>query len=1027
MTFSKFACWNSDMLGAVMDVEATHPPEHLFLATHHPISMYRQDLIEGTSKIEYTEEQFLRDFLGPPDFSFVPVLGTSGTGKSHLIRWLYIRIKRLKRDDPSCKVLLIPKVGTNLKSIIESILKGMVGQEFDEYRSRLRSTSNSMSEEEACRQLLANLAIAVGRSGQTALIRQGFEDIIDGLPALLDDPYFKREYWLKENGIISRLVTHTLGRRDAIEDVEERREFITNDLPQSFREVQDASKEARDFYRNLVGDDETQHEVVRWLNLHLDEAIAKVLNLGREDLQRLMLDVRRALAKQGVELILLIEDFAKLQGIDREVLESVLARPQQVNGEPLCAMRTSLACTTGYFKGLVDTVRTRTSFSVNLDIEIVSDQSLVNQEDIQGLVAKYLNATRLNNRVIQEWAESFDEETRQPSQSFPNACSECPHVSACHEGFGHEENMGLYPFTQKALKRMHERVNKGVFNPRILIKEILRHTLEYHRNEIEQGLFPSSLLHQHFGGSDLSAMLSNDIEGRDTRDNASRRKVLIDLWTDGNSLCDLHPSIHQAFNLPMLGVETRTHPPKITAKSIDSNYLAIPSVSPEIIDEESFPPSSLVNFYEAINNWQNGDRLLAEVGQELRTLLLEPIIQRIDWNSELIIRQKVGKRFDKAGNITFINSTRRIPSGIELHLPLNPDNPQDFRDTAISLQALLLYNYYGNWKFSNGTKYFCIYAKKLEEWSQYVLDSIHKSVRKSEELWNPVPAAAELLMIGSRMVGRSSESEEALLNGIFKDFTEAELDVSSRSSSWRKVFASIKEKRSELLDIVQSRIACTKGNSTRLQIIDTSQLLKTLNTISKDWQPKCNIPDDLRSEYEVISKVRQKIDEFMENGVIEERDRQLRIYLAMVQELGDEFSQKDVVVNLNDAIASAKYAGVTGISNTQNIENAVDEFGKLRIKSYMENMKKIQGETNVGLLIEKLSSTSYSQRTMDVIENFLKQGREFLDKSIARAKNDITNLPSSGDLESSYEAIELGLSDLKNLAVEIKGDTTSCS
>ena len=1022
MIFSNFACWNLNMVRSVMDVEATHPPEHLFLATHHPISMYRQDLIEGTSKIEYTEDQFLRDFLEPPDFSFVPVLGTSGTGKSHLIRWLYIGIKRLKKDDSSCKVLLIPKVGTNLKSIIESILEGMEGQEFDEYRSRLRSTSNSMSEEEACRQLLANLAIAVGRSRQTALIRQGFEYIIDGLPALLDDPYFKREYWLKENGIISRLVTHTLGRRDAIEDVEERREFITNDLPQSFREVQDASKEARDFYRNLVGDDETQHEVVRWLNLHLDEAIARVLNLGREDLQRLMLDVRRALAKQGVELILLIEDFAKLQGIDREVLESVLARPQQVNGEPLCSMRTSLACTTGYFKGLVDTVRTRTSFSVNLDIETVSDQSLINQEDIQGLVAKYLNATRLNNQEIQQWAESFDEETRQPSQSLPNACYECPHVSACHEGFGHEANMGLYPFTPRAIERMRERVNRGVFNPRIIIKEILRHTLEYHRNEIEQGLFPSSLLHQHFGGSSLSAMLSNDIEGRDTPANASRRKVLIDLWTDGNSLCDLHPSIHQAFNLPLLGVEIRPSHQKIITKSIPSNYVDDPTISPESIEEVIFPPSNLGVYYEAINKWQNGNNLLAEVGQELRTYLFESIIQRIDWNSELLLRQKVGKQFDKARNITFIRSTRPQVAGIELHLPLTSD---DIGDTAIALQAVLLYNHYKHWKFSEGARYFRIYARKLEEWSEYVLDGIRKDTRRSREFWNPVPAAAELLAIGSRMAGRSSESEEALLNGMFKDFTEAELDVSSRSSSWKKVFGSIKEKRSELLDIIQSRIACTKGSSTRLQIIDASQLLNTLRTISNDWQPICNIPEDLRSEYEAISRVRQKIDELLEKGVIEERNRQLRIYLAMVQELGEDFSKDNVVATFKNAITDAKNAGVA--ANAQNLETAIQEFEKLKIKAYMGNMKKIQDEENVRLLLESLSSTLYSQRTMGVIKNFLEQARQFLDSSITRAKNDITNLPSGGDLESSYEAIELGLSDLKNLAVEIKGDTTSCS
>lgn len=63
------------------------------------------------------------------------------------------------------------------------------------------------------------------------------------------------------------------------------------------------------------------------MNRHLDEAIAQVLSLGREDLQRLIREVRETLAEQGIELVLLIEDFAKLQGIDREVLEAVLARP----------------------------------------------------------------------------------------------------------------------------------------------------------------------------------------------------------------------------------------------------------------------------------------------------------------------------------------------------------------------------------------------------------------------------------------------------------------------------------------------------------------------------------------------------------------------------------------------------------------------------------------------------------------------------------------------------------------------------
>jgi hypothetical protein len=136
--FTKFVCWELERVRRVMNVEATQTPDHIFLATHHSISMYRQELIEAPSRIPYSEEQFLKDFLAEKDFAFVPVLGSSGTGKSHLIRWLAANIKSTDKR----RVLLIPKIGTNLKDIISLILQGMEGASFDEYRKRLnRATS----------------------------------------------------------------------------------------------------------------------------------------------------------------------------------------------------------------------------------------------------------------------------------------------------------------------------------------------------------------------------------------------------------------------------------------------------------------------------------------------------------------------------------------------------------------------------------------------------------------------------------------------------------------------------------------------------------------------------------------------------------------------------------------------------------------------------------------------------------------------------------------------------------------------
>src|SRR5690349_10550175 len=93
MTFKRFVCWDSDQVLRVMDTEALQPPKHIFLATHHPSLMYRQDFANPNARREYDEESFLRDFLSPHDFAFVPVLGAAGTGKSHLIRWLEARIE----------------------------------------------------------------------------------------------------------------------------------------------------------------------------------------------------------------------------------------------------------------------------------------------------------------------------------------------------------------------------------------------------------------------------------------------------------------------------------------------------------------------------------------------------------------------------------------------------------------------------------------------------------------------------------------------------------------------------------------------------------------------------------------------------------------------------------------------------------------------------------------------------------------------------------------------------------------------
>ena len=1032
MTFEKFVCWNLDMIRQVMNVEATQTANHLFLATHHPIAMYRQDSIKALSQKEYDEAQFLKDFLGENDFAFVPVLGETGTGKSHLIRWLQANIKSTDRR----KVLLIPRIGTNLKDIIEKILNiaEFEADKLDEYRKRLNQSSRTFTDKGAREQLLNNLAFQVGINGQHTRAKLADEEtqeyLIENLPALLYDDFF-REHLLRDGEIIHRLVIHTLGYQYTIEDINERREFSIEDLPLNILDIQKAGEKAREFYSLLINDEDIQKQTVTWLNDHLDEAITQVLNFGREDLQQLMREVRETLAEKNIELVLLIEDFAKLQGIDREVLEAVLARPQQGENKQLCAMRTALACTTGYFKNLIDTVQQRVTFSVNLNIDTVGKQSLITQDDIQVFVARYLNAVRLKEQDIENWANSQNRDV------IESACNECEHSQACHTGFGHVQGRGLYPFNSKALEQMFSRVNPGEFNPRILIRDVLKYTLENSIDDIRNGSFPSGTLGEHFGNMKLGKKIRLDIQAKDPQ-NTKRREIFLDLWDDSNELCNLSPEVHNAFNLPLLDVKTKPREiPQVTPQP--QPHPVTPSVveSPgEYLVQEI--PETLTKKLEILDIWNNQGELPDAIAKDIRELLFPAIIEKIEWDTEMLLKGSfVGSgKLVQQRNLIFYNPKvkRGTYSGVVLSLPLNPD--KEFRETTYIFEGILKYNYYKNWKFPDGDRYFRMYAKYLERWSQYIVEKIRLYPRESGEPWNPVTAAVELLAISATMAGHPTNTLENLINSLFIDLDKS--DDTTRASSWKKLFDTftLKRNREALLDIVKSRIACTKGSNSTFQIIDAIQIIEPLEKVRKSWQPQEQIPEDVRDKFPELQKVRQQVDELLEKAIQEEYERQLDIYQRLISELGEDVKKNDLIKAINEALEIAQDASVfRGRKSFDEMKTILNQFRTgTAISKYLEIIKQAQiekndSESNSGKILQYLSK-DYQKLSKVIIDSqeFLDNTKNFLDTSILEAKSRIAELEKSdaATVESSYQEICEGLANLRNLMNEIKGDT-KCS
>ena len=310
-------------------------------------------------------------------------------------------------------------------------------------------------------------------------------------------------------------------------------------------------------------------------------------------------------------------------------------------------MRTALACTTGYFDGLrLDTVKQRITFSVNLDLGTVGEQSLVNHADIKQFVARYLNAVRLEDKTIQNWwADSRNREgSDRKCLPLPSACNECEHKLACHAGFGEADGFGLYPFTPEALEQMLSRVNPETFKPRILIKDVLKWTLENSISDIEQGNFPAISVREHFGNRLLDTMFRKILKPK-MQKIGNHRQILLDWWTDSNELCDLHPEVHSAFDIPALGVKVQptkksssVSGAKESRSSVSKYQVESPSQTKNNQTAAGQVPDKLTRQKELLDRWNNQEILPQDIAGELRPLIYSAIGERIEWDTEMLLK-----------------------------------------------------------------------------------------------------------------------------------------------------------------------------------------------------------------------------------------------------------------------------------------------------------------------------------------------------------------------------------------------------
>lgn len=900
-----------------MNPDAEKILDEVFLAVHFDRELLMVDPgARGSGEQKWEDRQrwnvapndFLRDFLSPDRRqAYAAVRGNSGAGKSHFIRWLGLNIPQSN----DTHVLPIPRAGINLRGVLEHIIAVLPAERAVEYRDALNATGySSATRDQRCERLLSEIALAIGvlhtRPGRPDA--EAEEWLIGELPALFNDPNY-RAYISHPNGIIDQLVDHISEPSRGYERRENRREFQLDDLPLSGVGIADLSQKARAVLTILLSNQEYAPLAVDIINRSLNAAISGVLNFRGDKMLDLMLDVRRYLRAQGKSLILLIEDFASLQGIDTALLQALIEAPGD-GPDGLCDMRWAMAVTTGYYEQLPDTVKTRVDFLIDMDLPL-------DARSVVSFATRYLNAVRLKKEELHAWYERGRASgSREP---VPNHCDSCRFREECHASFGDAEGVGLYPFNTAALNTMATRKDPTIhdrFIPRTFIKMVLAEVMGRRREEIENGRFPDGRLLPYMGNSRLAPAVEEQLKHANPTD-FERYRAILELWGEPGQLIPLPEGLYTAFALK---------PPILPQSSATASYQPVPSVAPSIAEPASQPREDTV--VRAIQRWAQGEVMPENAAQELRDYIYAAVESYIDWDSAGLVRKSFMQRTGtgtpfRATSIVFARQvTNPMPSPVRLSIPLDPADADDLRRTASALTALRQFQVYKSWEFPDAFQGMLALGECLTNWSSTILADF-KRQPGAEAGWDVVASAVEVLAVGAALSGKLTSGKTTdKLSALFASWPKQLPDQSS--NEWIQLYSAIERRAEQLRDVVRAWASGTKGGQ-RGAMVDPQQLMPPLKRILRTWQLSevfTGESDQLREPYQTVATLHAKVRADLPRVAASEYQRRME-WLRRVRNYMDEDTKCTHLIasakQLSEAIGSA------GIGMQRSVRNEFDE------------------------------------------------------------------------------------------------------
>lgn len=622
--------------------EAEVVDDAVLLAVHEPgplITRTANGAVERPSTEANLLASLMRD-ASDGSAVLVAITGESGVGKSHLVRWLHAQLQRHPRRD-QLVIVLVPKTAS-LRQVVERILQPLQGEAYAKLLAELSQTVDHLRPGHAAAMLCTALSLVLEQKfteGMASLKSTDREDrelrerlaLTRVLRDLIREPEVF-DQWFRTP--LERIVRQTIEGGSEQQTGEQRR-FVPADLdpPESYtpdgsrRTVQAALQQLT---RN---DGASRPLAAEILQEALDPALRDVFQfsraLGQRTIEEIVDGIRQQLLKDGKELVLLIEDFAALAGIQQPLLNLMIAESDHGGVRVRAPIRTALAVTDGFLPSR-QTILTRAKREWLIPNTAATPQAIIDRMVL--LAGRYLNAARWGAKALREQFEVNPAgEIEGWVKPFPTALSDddLHRLSA----FGDSpQGYPLFPLSALAIESIARReLSPGGelrLNPRAFIDTVLRQTLS-HRSLYESRAFPPA----NFKGAAPNATVQIALKARGMpQEQLERLAPVLDYWA-GNpgNLSDAPRAakgVFEAFDLPWpfdAPLDFAKDPAQGGGKGLGKAPVPQP-VSPP----SPPPPPPPAPELEYLNAWSKGS-IDQRYARRVRNLLAEALKDRIDW------------------------------------------------------------------------------------------------------------------------------------------------------------------------------------------------------------------------------------------------------------------------------------------------------------------------------------------------------------------------------------------------------------